>query len=129
MAASEPVLLFAEDNPEDRIPVARFLRAKGYRVVEVISPQQAKESLMEAEFDVIILDLVMPEDNPRGGEEILQFMHDNGIETPVILATAWGYDGPAQRAKSAYSQVVRCVLTKTFDSSELVAAINVALAG
>jgi len=111
MAASEPVLLFAEDNPEDRIPVARFLRAKGYRVVEVI------------------MDLVMPEDNPRGGEEILQFMHDNGIETPVILATAWGYDGPAQRAKSAYSQVVRCVLTKTFDSSELVAAINVALAG
>lgn len=124
MTKTEKTVLFAEDNPEDRIPAAEYLRRFGWRVDEVFDPTKAKESLREATFDVVVLDLVMPENNPKGGEEVLLFMKQRGIKTPVILATAWGYNGPAQRARNIYPEVVRRILTKTFPPSDLLAAIN-----
>ena len=121
-------ILFAEDNPEDRIPVAKYLRNKGWDITEVFDPGQAIEILNENKdtpFDAVILDLVMPENNPEGGEEVLRFIRKQDKEqqrqtaTPVILATAWGYNGPAQRAEAVYPEAVKAILTKTFALQEL----------
>jgi CheY-like chemotaxis protein len=118
-------ILFAEDSPEGRIPVAKYLRSKRWEVTEVSDPAQAIEMLKENKdtpFDVVVLDLVMPENNPKGGEEVLCFLRKqdaNKRQTPVILATAWGYDGPAQSAKAVYPEAVKCILTKTFSLKEL----------
>jgi CheY-like chemotaxis protein len=125
-------ILFAEDNAEDRIPVARYLRGQGWDVTEVFDPMQAIETLVENKdtpFDAVILDLVMPENNPKGGEEVLEFMkkQEGGKPpTPVILATAWGYNGPAQRAKAVYPTAVKAILTKTFALKELSDALMAA---
>jgi len=40
-------ILFAEDNPEDRIPVANYLRDKSWDVTEVLDPDQAIECLKD----------------------------------------------------------------------------------
>ena len=107
----------------------KYLRSKGWNVTEVFDPEQAIELLKENEdtpFDAVILDVVMPEDNSEGGEEVLAFIkkQDAGKRrTPVILATAWGYNGPAERAKAAYPEAVKATLTKTFALKELTDAL------
>jgi CheY-like chemotaxis protein len=130
-------ILFAEDNPEDRIPVAKYLRNKDWDVTEVFDPEQAIEILKENKdkpFDVVILDLVMPENNPKGGEQVLRFIRSQDkhqrrqTPTPVILATAWGYNGPAQRAKAVYPEAVKSILTKTFALKDLSDALIAACA-
>jgi CheY-like chemotaxis protein len=98
----------------------------------VAGPEQAIEILDENKdtpFDAVILDLVMPENNPKGGEEVLQFLrnqddeHKRKTPTPVIIATAWGYNGPAQRAKAVYPEAVKAILTKTFALKELLVVL------
>jgi len=128
MSKDSLTVLFAEDNPDNRIPVACDLRNEGFDVVEVFNPKQAMMALAEMDFDLVILDLVMPESNPHGGEQVLKFMKGEKIRTPVILATAWGYNGPALRATDVYPAVVKSILTKSFSSEELLEAINAALA-
>lgn len=127
-------LLFAEDNPEDRIPLAKYLRSKGWDVTEVFDPEQAIDSLKEnaeTPFDVVILDLIMPENNPKGGEQVLEFMKKQDVQlhriTSVVLATAWGYNGPAQNAKALYPEAVKSILTKTFALKELSDALDKAI--
>jgi CheY-like chemotaxis protein len=125
-------ILFAEDNPEARIPVAKYLRSRDWDVTEVFDPEQAIQILeenKETPFDAVILDLVMPENNPKGGEQVLAFIkkQDGGNrQTPVILATAWGYNGPAQQAKAIYPEAVKAILTKTFALQELLDALTAA---
>lgn len=127
MAKIKKTVLFAEDAPEDRVPAAKYLSRKGYDVVEVFDPKQAIESLKEARFDVVILDLVMPEDNPQGGEEVLRFMKKHRIKTPVILATAWGNNGPALKARAIFPEIVCSILTKTFEPSDLLKTVELAI--
>jgi CheY-like chemotaxis protein len=123
-------ILYAEDHAGDRAPVTAFLQAKGLDVVEVTDPSQAMEALSEGDFDLVVLDLIMPEGDPEGGERVLQYMVDHGKETiPVILATAYGYNGPAARAKTKFSGIVKDVITKTFDPPELYARIMLFLGG
>lgn len=117
-------ILFAEDNPRDRLPVTDYLRDKDCEVVEVCDPKQAQAALDESTFDVVVLDLMMPEGNIEGGKEVLKHMKQHGITTPVILATAWGYNGPAQDASRANPNVVKRILTKAFTPQELWAALK-----
>ncbi len=119
-------VLYAEDDPGDRAPCVAFLRFKGLDVTEVMHPEQAKNCLRDAEpqFNIVVLDLVMPEDDPKGGEKVLAFMKKERIMVPVILATAWGYNGPAKQAREAHVPLVREILTKTFLPSELLRSIQ-----
>ena len=122
-------ILFAEDMPDDRIAVADFLRTREHHVIEVVNPKQAMECLAEhktgmVHIDIIILDLVMPEDNPKGGVQVLTFMQAEGIIVPTIIASAWGYDGPAREAEEACPDAVRRVMTKTFLPDELLREIE-----
>ena len=114
-------VLYAEDRPADRLPVADFLRAKGCEVTEVSNPDQAIDCLKDGQeaYDVVVLDIVMPEGNAEGGEKVLDNMEQNDIISPVILATAWGYNGPAKRARDAHPSIVREIITKTFLPSQL----------
>jgi CheY-like chemotaxis protein len=128
-------ILVAEDDPAIRIPMARFLREQKYRntrfdVIEVYHPKQAQDALRDSKsdqaFDVIVLDLVMPGNNPEGGRQVLEFMAGKEIYAPVIVATAYGYDGPADRVRQDFS-VVKGVLTKSFPLEELWKAIETVL--
>jgi CheY-like chemotaxis protein len=122
-------ILLAEDEPTTRIPIAKYLRHCGYEVVEVFDPDQAKQALREAKendkpFSVVVLDLLMPSTNPEGGREVLCYMGENQMgDWPVILATAYGYNGPASRLREEFSNV-RKVLTKTFPTARLREAID-----
>ncbi len=120
-------VLFADDERMDRVAQVDYLRAKGLEVIEVVDPEQAMECLLEHPdhicLDLVVLDLVMPRDNENGGMQVLEYMREHEKNIPVILATAWGFDGPALRVQEASGGAVREVLTKPFLPKELHAAI------
>jgi len=115
-------VLLAEDDPGDRIPIVDYLISKGLLVVQATTPDQTIRYLEAGKdcIDVVVLDLVMPEGYVQGGEDVLANMDSHGILIPVILATAWGYNGPAERLSQIYSPLIQGrILTKTFLPSEL----------
>lgn len=123
-------VLFAEDHPGDRIPIVDYLEATNkYEVISVVNPQQAMKCLerYKSEIDILVLDLVMPDNNPEAGERVLKFMKEKGIRVPYIIASAFGYDGPAERVKNIHKGMWRGTLTKTFLPTELVEMIEAAL--
>jgi len=130
MVKPEPLtVLYAEDEPGDRIPYADYLRAKGIQVIEATTPEGTMKCLElhpdRVRIDLVVLDLVMPAGDIDGGRKVLAFMQKHGIMVPVLLATAWGFNGPAKRAKDAYPDVVATrIMTKPFAPVDLHKAVT-----
>jgi len=129
MTEPKRTILYAEDTPGDRLPVADFLRAHGFDVREVFDPTQAIAAMDERSFDLLLLDLIMPPGNPDGGRQVLRHMHKTKKSCPVILTTVLGYNGPARRLQAEYHDLVRDVITKRFESADLLAKIVKVLGG
>jgi DNA-binding response OmpR family regulator len=83
-------ILLADNSSEYRLSVIGFLELEGYLVVEAGTPEEAKEKLELKEFDLVLADLRMRDDddgNDMGGLEIAKFASECGI--PCIIATAF----------------------------------------
>ena len=66
-------ILFIDDEPEFVDPQVIALREAGYEVTLESDPDKAIALLQEQDFDLIILDLIMPprqEDRERGDQEL-----------------------------------------------------------
>jgi class 3 adenylate cyclase len=64
-------ILVADDSASSREVLGRFLEAQGHEVMFAATGKQALERVKESDFDLILLDLVMPELN---GFEVLKAM-------------------------------------------------------
>lgn len=62
-------ILVVEDNEDNRLLLCRILRAQGHTVIEADSAGQAFIQLEEHDIELILLDLILPDQN---GFEILQ---------------------------------------------------------
>jgi DNA-binding response OmpR family regulator len=107
-----PSVLLVEDEPDLRDAVVNFLRLDGIDVVSVGSLHEALTSLKQQQFDVIILDLGLPDGD---GLDLLQ-QHKNFKETGVIITSA-------RVAQEQRSNGIRCgadaYFVKPFDLEEL----------
>jgi CheY-like chemotaxis protein len=56
-------LLVVDDNEMNRDVLSRRLRRQGYRVAVAVDGREALEMLKEAEFSLVLLDIMMPEMN------------------------------------------------------------------
>jgi PleD family two-component response regulator len=54
-------VLVVDDDPLNRMLLTRSLEQKGHRVGSTASGQEALEILRDKPFDVVLLDIVMPE--------------------------------------------------------------------
>ncbi len=83
-----PIRLLVVDDVEDNrtILARRFIR-RGYRVAEAEGGRRALEVLAGQEFDLVLLDVVMPDLN---GIEVLKWIRQtwSAEELPVIMCTA-----------------------------------------
>ena len=59
--ATKATILYVEDNPDNRNLVRRVLGAEGYSVIEAVNAKQAIEKLELGIFDLILMDINMPD--------------------------------------------------------------------
>lgn len=113
MAEKSIELLLVDDDPDFRGTVARRFLRRGYSVHEAACGDEALKLLSRREFDLVVLDLVMP---GLGGIEVLEQIKANHAEVEVVMLTGQGTIETAVRAMKlgAYDY-----LTKPFALAEL----------
>ena len=79
-------ILVVDDDDRIRSLVKQYLNENNYLVTTASSAEDAAEKIIIIEFDLIILDIMMP------GKSGLEFIQDNKkkLNTPIILLTAKG---------------------------------------
>src|SRR5262245_11745633 len=75
-----------DDKDVMRESVVESLRRQHHDVTAFDDPSALLEALKRESFEVIVSDLKMP---GMDGLELLKSMRDNGVETPLILMTAF----------------------------------------
>jgi diguanylate cyclase (GGDEF)-like protein/PAS domain S-box-containing protein len=80
-------LLIVDDNALNRDMLARRLERKGYKVVVAVGAREAMERIKEEEFDLVLLDIEMPEISGLEALKAIRELH-SANELPVIMVTA-----------------------------------------
>jgi len=106
-------LLLVDDDPDFRESVARRFMRRGFQVQEATHGEQALQLASLREFDVIILDMVMP---GMSGLQVLEQLKLTNPESEVILLTG---QGTIEMAVSAMKLGAFDFLTKPFPLAEL----------
>lgn len=88
-------ILIVDDERNVRLNYRVTLETEGFDVVEAPDGTAALSALAEANFDLVILDMRMPE---MGGLELLETMRQKSIQTPAVIITAYGDIPHAVRA-------------------------------
>jgi CheY-like chemotaxis protein len=111
-----PRLLLADDLPSIRESLGRLLRREGYRVAEAVNGRDAIDRAIGEHFDLVLLDLSMPETD---GWAALERVAALKPELPVIIITAH----PHQRAWVEPSGA-RALLEKPLDIPLLLSTVR-----
>ena len=112
-------ILLAEDEADLNRIITRKLSSDGYSVDSCQNGSEAIDFLETADYDAVILDIMMPEVDGFG---VLRHMRDMGKSVPVLFLTA--KDSIADRVKGLDSGADD-YLTKPFSFEELAARIRV----
>jgi two-component system cell cycle response regulator len=116
-------ILVVDDNRLNRLMLARNLEQQGHTVGLAENGRQALDQLRAQSYDLVLLDIVMPE---MDGYQVLEQMKSDGLlrDVPVVVISA----------VDEMESVVRCIemgaedyLPKPFDPILLRARINAGL--
>ncbi len=120
MIPNDPHLLVVDDDERLRALLHRYLSTNGYRVSAGASAAEARQLLANMEFDLLVLDVMMP------GESGLDFARDlrRTSSVPILMLTARG--DPADRI-AGLEQGADDYLPKPFEPRELLLRINALL--
>lgn len=110
-------ILVVDDHAEIREPLASFLLRYGFEVATAKDGKQMRAILSERQFDLIILDVMMPGED---GLSLCRFVCEH-LGTPVILLSALGESGDRIAGLEIGADDY---VTKPFDPRELVARIK-----
>jgi two-component system KDP operon response regulator KdpE len=113
-------ILVVDDEPQIRRALRLVLRANGYEVTEVAAGEAALDALAVAAFDLMILDLVLPDVD---GVEVCRRVRD-WSELPVVVLSAHGDEEIKVRA---LDEGADDYVTKPFSAPELLARMRSAL--
>ena len=110
-------ILVVDDDDGIRSLVSKYLNENNYLVTTANSAEDAAEKIKIIEFDLIILDIMMP------GKSGLEFIEENKkkLQTPIILLTAKGQ--PSERIQGLEIGADD-YLPKPFEPKELLLRIH-----
>ncbi|NEV60630.1 EAL domain-containing protein [Thiorhodococcus minor] len=77
-------LLIVDDAPQVRASLSRLLSRRGFQVSCAADGDEALRRLSDADFDIVLLDLAMPE---VGGMQVLEFLRETCPETAVVVVS------------------------------------------
>ena len=114
-------ILLAEDEVDLSNAIKAILETQDYNVDQAFDGEEALYYLDYTEYDLAILDIMMPK---KSGTEVLEYMRNNNDTTPVMFLTA----------KDTTDDIVDGLnlgaddyLTKPFETKELLARIQALL--
>jgi two-component system phosphate regulon response regulator OmpR len=113
----EPHLLVVDDDERLRALLQRYLSTNGYRVSAAADAAQARALMKSMEFDLLILDVMMPGES---GLELTQSVRRES-SVPILMLTARG--DPADRI-AGLEQGADDYLPKPFEPRELLLRVN-----
>jgi two-component system phosphate regulon response regulator OmpR len=83
-ADDAPHLLLVDDDRRIRDLLSRFLCGEGYRVTTAMSAKDARAKLLGLNFDLLILDVMMPGET---GFDLARFIRTSS-QVPIVMLTA-----------------------------------------
>ncbi|MDZ4804101.1 MAG: response regulator [Candidatus Eisenbacteria bacterium] len=115
-------ILVAEDNAVNQMLAERLLQKMGHRVVVVANGRQAVESWKKETFDVILMDVQMPElDGLEATALIRERERDTGRHVSIVALTAHAMKGDREACLAAGMDDY---LAKPLRPEELAAALD-----
>lgn len=118
----EPTILVVDDNQDLLETFALILKRHGFSVETAASGTAAIAKFRQHNFDVTLMDIVMPEVN---GIEAFRRIKEIAPNASVILMTAYS---DAELLRAARDEGARCVLNKPISIDKLIHLINEATA-
>jgi two-component system, sensor histidine kinase and response regulator len=118
--AINPSILIVDDNPQNLQVLGRLLQDKNYKIEFATNGKAALEWLDSEQFDLILLDINMPEMN---GFEVCQKIKSNEklSKVPIIFLTA---DTDRESVLKGFEMGAQDFITKPFDSRELLVRVK-----
>jgi DNA-binding response OmpR family regulator len=110
-------ILIAEDDPRVASLLEKGLRANGYDTSLADDGEQAQRLGLTDDFDLIILDMGLPE---RDGFQVLQELRARGQTLPVIILTG----RPEREAAACLEAGADDYMRKPFHFDELLARVR-----
>jgi len=113
-------VLLAEDEPNIVESLSFLLERAGFEISVATDGQQALESALEQQPDVLVLDLMLPK---LDGYEVLRQLRSNpkGANLPVLMLTAKGQRIDRETALECGADLF---MTKPFANAEITAAVT-----
>lgn len=116
-------ILIVDDDPNIRIIFSKVLKMDGYDVELASTGFQALDLMLKDHFDLLILDIKMPEIH---GLEVLSLIRETGNNIPVIVCSA--FEGMKDDFVVKSSHIFE-YLVKPIDLRMLTASVEKALGG
>ena len=99
--AGGPRLLVVDDRPELLKSQSEVVRLHGYQVTEALGGKAALDALVANEFDVVLLDLIMPD---VSGHDVLDLRGQRGLDRKLIVVSGdASFDGVQHALTAARS--------------------------
>lgn len=114
-------VLIVEDEPNMRLGLSDNLEFEGYEVESAEDGEEGLEKILEGNYSLIILDVMMPK---MSGFDVCKAVRKKGIKTPIILLTAKGEEIDKVRGLELGADDY---ITKPFSLRELLARVKAVL--
>ncbi len=119
-------ILLAEDNAVNRVLAVQLLEKRGHTVTIACDDNEAVVATQKEEFDVILMDIQMPEVNGfEATAAIREREASTGRHVPIVALTAYAMKEDRERCLSAGMDAY---ITKPIRPNELFAAIESVMA-
>jgi two-component system sensor histidine kinase RpfC len=113
-------ILLAEDNGVNRMVLDKILTRAGHKTTLVADGEAALKAMLNETFDLILLDVNMPEISGVEAARLYRFARPSGVRAPIVALTADA--SPECREQCADAGMVAC-LTKPIKPDVLLAAV------
>lgn len=125
-ALMEPLkILLIEDDEDYRVLIKDLLSTSGLsvEVEEAASSSEGLAALESKSFDCVLADYIIP---GISGLEVIKTLKRSGIDTPVIILTAFGDDGleKALLKEGACGYISKDALTEEILKQKIVEAVG-----
>lgn len=111
-------ILVIDDDTRLRRLLKKYLTDNGFEVSEASNPNEADDLLALFVFDLIIMDIMMPQKN---GLDYTKELRERNLQTPILMLTAMG---DSSNRITGLENGADDYLPKPFEPRELVLRIN-----